>query len=68
VNRRNDAENFSDEEIELVLDVNFKSTIVSSEEFEKPSLANKDRIGKIINVASIISFVAGTHMVRKRSE
>lgn len=54
VQRRAEAADFTDEEIELVLDVNIKATLVSCQEFAKPLLA-EGRPGKVINIASIIS-------------
>jgi 2-dehydro-3-deoxy-D-gluconate 5-dehydrogenase len=56
VQRRAEAADFTDEEIELVLDVNIKATLISCQEFAKPLLA-EGRPGKIINIASIISFM-----------
>ena len=61
VQRRNEAVDFTDEEIELVLDINIKATLVSCQEFAKPLLA-AGRTGKIINIASIISFIGGVNI------
>lgn len=61
VQRRAEAENFTDEEIELVLDINIKATLVSCQEFAKP-LLSEGRPGKIINIASIISFIGGKNI------
>jgi len=61
VQRRAEAADFTDEEIELVLDVNIKATMVSCQEFAKPLLA-EGREGKIINIASIISFIGGKNI------
>ena len=61
VQRRADAENFTDEEIEVVLDVNLKATLVSCQEFAKP-LLKEGKGGKIINIASIISFIGGKNI------
>lgn len=61
VQRRSEAADFSDEDIELVLDVNMKATLVSCQEFAKPLLA-EGRPGKIINIASIISFIGGKNI------
>lgn len=49
VQKRNEAANFTDEEIELVLDVNIKATMVSCQEFAKP-LLKEGRPGKIVSV------------------
>ncbi|EME40938.1 hypothetical protein DOTSEDRAFT_91007 [Dothistroma septosporum NZE10] len=56
VQRRADADSFTDEEIEVVLDVNLKATLVSCQEFAKP-LLKEGSSGKIINIASNICFI-----------
>ncbi|KAK4618169.1 2-dehydro-3-deoxy-D-gluconate 5-dehydrogenase [Fulvia fulva] len=61
IQRRADAENFTDEEIEAVLDINLKATLISCQEFAKPLLKD-GRGGKIINIASIISFIGGKNI------
>lgn len=61
VQRRNEAVDFTDEEIELVLDVNLKAILISCQEFAKP-LLKEGRPGKIINIASIISFIGGKNI------
>ncbi|KAK5711345.1 hypothetical protein LTR17_018472 [Elasticomyces elasticus] len=61
VQRRAEAADFTDEDIDLVLDVNIKATLVSCQEFAKPLLA-EGRPGKIINIASIISFIGGKNI------
>lgn len=61
VQRRAEAVDFTDEDIDLVLDVNIKATLVSCQEFAKPLLA-EGRPGKIINIASIISFIGGKNI------
>lgn len=61
VQRRSEAVGFTDEDIELVLDVNLKATLVSCQEFAKP-LLREGRPGKIINIASIISFIGGKNI------
>jgi 2-deoxy-D-gluconate 3-dehydrogenase len=50
VQRRADAVDFTDEEIEVVLDVNLKATLVACQEFARP-LLREGRRGKIINIA-----------------
>ncbi|KAI5363263.1 Putative short-chain dehydrogenase/reductase SDR, NAD(P)-binding domain superfamily [Septoria linicola] len=61
VQRRAEAEDFTDEEIDIVLDINLKATLVSCQEFAKP-LLKEGRPGKIINIASIISFIGGKNI------
>ncbi|KAF2166060.1 hypothetical protein M409DRAFT_55404 [Zasmidium cellare ATCC 36951] len=61
VQRRNEAEDFTDEEIEAVLDINLKATLVSCQEFAKPLLED-GRPGKVINIASIISYIGGKNI------
>ncbi|SMR61814.1 unnamed protein product [Zymoseptoria tritici ST99CH_1A5] len=61
VQRRAEAEDFTDEDIELVLDVNLKAILISCQEFAKP-LLKEGRPGKIINIASIISFIGGKNI------
>lgn len=61
IQRRNEAVDFTDDEIEAVLDINLKATLVSCQEFAKPLLKD-GRPGKIINVASIISFIGGKNI------
>jgi 2-dehydro-3-deoxy-D-gluconate 5-dehydrogenase len=62
VQRRAEAVDFTDEDIELVLDVNVKATLVSCQEFAKKLLA-EGQPGKIINIASIISFIGGKNIL-----
>ncbi|KAM3424214.1 hypothetical protein BST61_g11245 [Cercospora zeina] len=59
--RRAEAVDFTDEQIEDVLDINLKATLVSCQEFAKP-LLKEERPGKIINIASIISFIGGKNI------
>lgn len=61
IQRRAEAEDFTDEDIEAVLDINIKATMVSCQEFAKP-LLKEGRSGKIINVASIIAFIGGKNI------
>ncbi|CAK4031404.1 2-dehydro-3-deoxy-D-gluconate 5-dehydrogenase [Lecanosticta acicola] len=61
IQRRAEAEDFTDEQIADVLDINLKATVVSCQEFAKPIL-KEGRGGKIINVASIISFIGGKNI------
>lgn len=61
VQRRAEAVDFTDEDIDVVIDVNVKATLVSCQEFAKPLLAN-ERPGKVINIASIISFIGGKNI------
>ncbi|CZT24256.1 related to 2-deoxy-D-gluconate 3-dehydrogenase [Ramularia collo-cygni] len=61
VQRRAEAEDFTDEDIDFVLDINLKATMVSCQEFAKP-LLKEGRPGKIINIASIISFIGGKNI------
>lgn len=58
VQRRAEAADFTDEEIDLVLDVNIKATLVSCQEFAK-KLISEGRPGKVINIASITAFIGG---------
>jgi len=44
-----------------VLDINLKATLVSCQEFAKKLMAD-ERPGKIINIASIISFIGGKNI------
>lgn len=62
IQRRAEAEDFTDEDIEAVLDINLKATLVSCQEFAKPILKDGNRKGKIINIASIISFIGGKNI------
>jgi 2-deoxy-D-gluconate 3-dehydrogenase len=61
IQRRAEAVDFTDEDIDAVIDINLKATLVSSQEFAKKLLAEQ-RPGKIINVASIISFIGGKNI------
>lgn len=61
VQRRAEAVDFTDEDIDFVLDINLKATIVSSQEFAKKLIAD-ERPGKVINIASIISFIGGKNI------
>ncbi|KAF7194122.1 2-dehydro-3-deoxy-D-gluconate 5-dehydrogenase [Pseudocercospora fuligena] len=62
IQRRAEAEDFTDEDIEAVLDINLKATLVACQEFAKPILKDESRSGKIINIASIISFIGGKNI------
>lgn len=59
IQRRGAAEEYSDEVIDEVFGVNLKATFVACQEFAKEAIA-KGRPGKIVNVASIISFISST--------
>lgn len=61
IQRRAEAAEFTDEQIDDVLDINLKATLVSCQEFAKKLLAD-GRPGKIINIASIISFIGGKNI------
>ena len=61
VQRRAEAEDFTDEDIDLVIDINLKATMIACQEFAKP-LLKEGRPGKIINIASIISFIGGKNI------
>lgn len=61
IQRRSEAAEFTDEDIDAVLDINLKATLVSCQEFAKKNLAD-GRPGKIINIASIISFIGGKNI------
>ena len=61
VQRRAEAADFTDEDIDAVIDINIKATLVSCQEFAKKNLA-EGRPGKVINIASIISFIGGKNI------
>lgn len=61
VQRRAEAVDFTDEDIDAVIDINLKATLVSSQEFAKKLLAD-GRPGKVINIASIISYIGGKNI------
>ncbi|KAF2487493.1 hypothetical protein BDY17DRAFT_289075 [Neohortaea acidophila] len=61
IQRRSDAADFTDEDIDAVIDINVKATLVSCQEFAKKLIAD-GRPGKIINIASIISFIGGKNI------
>jgi len=58
VMRRNLCENATDEELDLLLDVNFKAVYISMQEFGRKVLS-LGRPGKVINIASVTSYQAG---------
>ncbi|ETI29333.1 hypothetical protein G647_01786 [Cladophialophora carrionii CBS 160.54] len=58
VMRRNLCENATDEELDLLLEVNVKSFYISMQEFGR-KLLSLGRPGKIINIASVTSYQAG---------
>ncbi|KIY02688.1 uncharacterized protein Z520_01153 [Fonsecaea multimorphosa CBS 102226] len=58
VMRRNLCENATDDEIDLLVDVNMKAVYISMQEFGRKLLA-LGRPGKIINIASVTSYQAG---------
>lgn len=59
IQRRGKAEEYDDETIEAVFDINLKATFVAGQEFAK-QLIKESRPGKVVNVASIISFISST--------
>lgn len=61
VQRRAEATDFTDEDIDLVIDINLKAVLVSCQEFAKKLLAD-GQPGKIINIASINSFTGGKNI------
>jgi 2-deoxy-D-gluconate 3-dehydrogenase len=56
--RRNDAIDFTEEDWDLVMDVNLKSAFFLSQAVARRMIAEK-RKGKIINIASMLSFQGG---------
>ncbi|KAF9893009.1 hypothetical protein FE257_012420 [Aspergillus nanangensis] len=60
-NRRGKIEDISDEDINLVLDVNLKAAYIMSQEFGK-QLLTLSRPGKIIHVSSMASYIAQTNV------
>ncbi|KAI1612522.1 hypothetical protein EDD37DRAFT_625128 [Exophiala viscosa] len=58
VMKRNPCENATDDELDLLLDVNVKSVYISTQEFGRKLLSLK-RPGKVINIASVTSYQAG---------
>lgn len=56
--RREDAVNFSEADWDLVMNINLKTPFFLSQAFAKNAIA-KDRSGKIINVASMLSYQGG---------
>ncbi|KAL4893055.1 hypothetical protein BDV59DRAFT_207899 [Aspergillus ambiguus] len=61
INRRGNAEDLTDEEIDAVFSTNLKGSFIAAQEVGRRML-KLDRPGKIINVASIISFIGGTRI------
>ena len=61
IQRRGKAEDFDDETIDDVFAINLKATFVGCQEFGKKLIA-EGRKGKIINIASIISFISMTNI------
>lgn len=61
VQRRAEAVDFTDEDIDFVLDINLKAVLVSCQEFAKKLFA-EGRPGKIINISSIIAFIGGKNI------
>ncbi|OAL23204.1 hypothetical protein AYO20_11016 [Fonsecaea nubica] len=58
VMRRNLCENATDDEIDLLVEVNIKSYYISMQEFGR-KLFSLNRPGKIVNIASVTSYQAG---------
>ncbi|KAF9893751.1 hypothetical protein FE257_009921 [Aspergillus nanangensis] len=61
INRRGNAEDLSDDEIDAVFSTNLKGSFIAAQEVGR-RLLQLNRPGKIINVASIISFIGGTRI------
>ena len=61
VQRRAEAIDFTDDDIDAVIDINVKATLVSCQEFAK-KLLSEGRPGKVINVASIVSYIGGKNI------
>lgn len=61
INRRGKVEDLSDEDIDAVFAINLKASYVAAQELGK-RLLHLNRPGKIINVASIISFIANINI------
>lgn len=59
IQRRGHAEELDDDTIDDVFAINLKATFVACQEFAK-QLISEGRPGKIINIASIISFISST--------
>jgi 2-dehydro-3-deoxy-D-gluconate 5-dehydrogenase len=57
IQRRGAVEDISDRDLDDVIDINLKATYVAGQEFGRRLLRQK-RKGKIINIASIISYIA----------
>jgi len=57
IQRRGKAEEISDEDLDDVININLKATYIAGQEFGK-RLLSLNRPGKIINIASIISYIA----------
>ncbi|TRC92783.1 2-dehydro-3-deoxy-D-gluconate 5-dehydrogenase KduD [Mesorhizobium sp. WSM4303] len=57
--RRADAVDFSDADWDDVIDVNLKTLFFLSQAFAKRVLADTGRRGKIVNIASVLSFQGG---------
>lgn len=65
IQRRSPAEEFDDETIDEVFNVNLKATFVACQEFAKrvlPRTTKGEGRAKIINIGSIISFVGGNNI------
>ncbi|EXJ87982.1 hypothetical protein A1O1_04909 [Capronia coronata CBS 617.96] len=61
INRRSKVEDFTDEDIDAVFQINLKASFVAAQEVGRKLLELK-RPGKIINIASIISFIANINI------
>ena len=57
--RRADAVDFTEADWDDVIDVNLKSLFFLSQAFARRVLAEPDRRGKIVNIASVLSFQGG---------
>jgi 2-deoxy-D-gluconate 3-dehydrogenase len=56
--RREDSVNFSEADWDLVMNINLKTPFFMAQAFAKKAM-EKDRAGKIINIASMLSFQGG---------
>ncbi|KAI9873334.1 MAG: hypothetical protein M1830_000537, partial [Pleopsidium flavum] len=61
INRRGKVEDMRDEDIDAIFAINLKASYVAAQEFGR-RLLQLERAGKIINVASIISFIANVNI------
>ena len=65
IQRRSPAEDFDDDTIDEVFNVNLKATFVACQEFARhvlPRIEKGGKRGKVINIGSIISLIGGNHI------